>query len=317
MSMKFDPNHWAVILGGSSGFGLATAHKLSRHGMNLCIVHRDRRGSMSRIEAEFEAIRATGVSLVAFNRDATSPAERDAMVGEMAERLGPSGRVRLLLHSIAFGNLKSLAPPPAGPPADNPAAIGVGRLAAALGVSPERVRDAVRQLADEGVDALARLAPPAEMAGPLHEDDFAHTVHAMGTSLVGWVQGVRERKLFAADARILSLTSEGNTLAWKGYAAVSAAKSVLESVSRSLAVEFAEYGLRTNVVQAGITDTAALRHIPGQEQMKAGARMRNPFRRLTTPEDVANVIFLLCTDEAAWINGALIRADGGEHVSGA
>lgn len=314
--MNFDRNHWAVILGGSSGFGLATAQKLSRHGMNLCIVHRDRRGSIARIEADFEAIRANGVSLLAFNRDATSPAERDAMVGEIAERLGPNGRVRALLHSIAFGNLKSLAPPAAAP-ANEPAAVGVGRLAEALGVSPERVREAARQLADEGVDVLARLTPAAEMAGPLHEDDFAHTVHAMGTSLVGWVQSLREKNLFAADARVLSLTSEGNTLAWKGYAAVSAAKSVLESVSRSLAVEFAEYGLRTNVVQAGITDTAALRHIPGQEQMKAGARLRNPFRRLTTPQDVANVIFLLCTDEAAWINGALIRADGGEHVSGA
>jgi enoyl-[acyl-carrier protein] reductase III len=38
--------------------------------------------------------------------------------------------------------------------------------------------------------------------------------------------------------------------------------------------------------------------------------------RLTTPEDVADVVYLLCTDEARWINGALIRADGGEHISG-
>ena len=49
--------------------------------------------------------------------------------------------------------------------------------------------------------------------------------------------------------------------------------------------------------------------------MKAGARMRNPLGRLTTPEDVANVIYLLCLDEARWINGALIRVDGGEHVA--
>jgi enoyl-[acyl-carrier protein] reductase I len=51
--------------------------------------------------------------------------------------------------------------------------------------------------------------------------------------------------------------------------------------------------------------------------MKAQARLRNPFRRLTTPRDVANVIGLLATDEAAWINGEVIRVDGGEHISGA
>jgi enoyl-[acyl-carrier protein] reductase I len=44
--------------------------------------------------------------------------------------------------------------------------------------------------------------------------------------------------------------------------------------------------------------------------------MRNPFRRLTTPRDVANMIYLLCLDEAAWINGTVIRVDGGEHISG-
>jgi enoyl-[acyl-carrier protein] reductase I len=44
--------------------------------------------------------------------------------------------------------------------------------------------------------------------------------------------------------------------------------------------------------------------------------LRNPFRRLTTPRDVANVICLLATDEAGWINGEVIRVDGGEHISG-
>jgi enoyl-[acyl-carrier protein] reductase I len=83
-----------------------------------------------------------------------------------------------------------------------------------------------------------------------------------------------------------------------------------------MALELAPRGLRTNIVQAGITDTPALRAIPGSDRMKAGARLRNPFKRLTTPEDVASAIFLLCLDEAAWINGDVIRVDGGEHVSG-
>lgn len=281
--------------------------------MSICIVHRDRRAAMAGIEAQFAQLRATGVSLLTFNRDATSSEDREAILTELAKHIQPGGGVRLLLHSIAFGNLKPLGPPP-------PAAGGdaVAQLAAALDLDPAQVSAAIAKLFADGVDAMQRLAPPpAHGSGMLSEDDFAHTVHAMGTSLVGWVQATVTHRLFAADARVIGLTSEGNALAWTGYAAVSAAKAVLESVARSLAVEFAQHGLRTNVVQPGITDTAALRHIPGQEQMKAGARLRNPFHRLTTPDDVANVIYLLCTDEAAWINGALIRVDGGEHVSGA
>ena len=54
----------------------------------------------------------------------------------------------------------------------------------------------------------------------------------------------------------------------------------------------------------------------GAPQLLANARRRNPFARLTTPRDVANAIYLLARPEAAWINGTILRVDGGEHVSG-
>jgi NAD(P)-dependent dehydrogenase (short-subunit alcohol dehydrogenase family) len=105
-------------------------------------------------------------------------------------------------------------------------------------------------------------------------------------------------------------------VAWKGYAGVAAAKVALESIARAMAVELAPFGIRSNVVQAGITDTPALQAIPGSDHLKAQARSRNPLGRLTTPRDVANAIYLLCSDDAAWINGEVIRVDGGEHISG-
>ena len=61
-----------VVVGGSSGFGLATAKKLSHHGMSVCVVHRDRRGAMARIEAEFDEIRATGCGFLGLNLNALS-----------------------------------------------------------------------------------------------------------------------------------------------------------------------------------------------------------------------------------------------------
>jgi NAD(P)-dependent dehydrogenase (short-subunit alcohol dehydrogenase family) len=302
---------WALILGASSGFGLATAHKLAQHGVNLALVHRDRRGSMPRIEAEFERIRARGVTLRTWNVDALDPTCRSAILEDLADAPESAGRVRVLLHSIAFGNLKPAAP--SRPELRN----GLAPLAAAVDLQEKQLAEAIDLLFGEGVDALEGLAsPPVFSSAMLDEEDLARTIHAMGTSLLSWTQDLLARQLFAADARVFGLTSEGNSVAWRGYGAVSAAKVALEAISRTIAVEFAPYGIRSNVIQAGVTDTPALRAIPGHARLRAQARLRNPLRRLTTPEDVANVIYLLSTDDASWINGALIRVDGGEHVAG-
>ncbi len=306
-------SEWALILGGSSGFGLATAHKLSEHGLNICVVHRDRRGAMSRIEPEFERIRERGVTLVTFNQDALADDSRAEILDDLAQRLeAQGGRIRLLLHSIAFGNLKLI-----GPEAPSKSTARA-TLARELDIEEERLAEVVDRSFAEGVDGVQGLTSPPGYAQDLflEDEDMVRTIYAMGTSLLTWTQDLLGRGLFAADARVLGMTSEGNEVAWKGYAAVAAAKVALESVSRSIAVEMAHFGLRSNIVQAGVTDTPALRLIPGNDHLKAQARTRNPFGRLTTPEDVANVIYLLSLPEAAWINGAIIRVDGGEHISG-
>ncbi len=316
MGIEFDRTHWGLVLGGSSGFGLATAKALASRGMNVAVVHRDRRGAMAAIEAEFEALRRAGVGFLSFNLDALSAEGRKTVLDDLAKAMGDRGRVRMMMHSIAFGNLKLLVPP-----------LGLGaapararaRLAEQLGIPVEALAKAVNSAAAaDGAEALSALAdPPAYNAELLLEDeDFARTVHSMGTSLATWTQDLFARKLFAPDARVLGMTSEGNEVAWRGYAAVSAAKTALEAVSRSIALELAPYGIRSNIVQAGVTDTPALRLIPGSGLMKAEARLRNPFGRLTTPADVADFLCLLCTDEARWVNGTVIRVDGGEHIAG-
>ena len=91
MTLRFDPSHWALILGGSSGFGLATAQKLARHGMNVAVVHRDRKGAMAAIEPRFQEIRDTGAAFLAMNLDALSPEGRATTLESLKEKLGPSG----------------------------------------------------------------------------------------------------------------------------------------------------------------------------------------------------------------------------------
>jgi NAD(P)-dependent dehydrogenase (short-subunit alcohol dehydrogenase family) len=308
---RFSDGQWALILGGSSGFGLATAKKLAAEGMSVCLAHRDRRGAMDRIDREFDEIRSHGHGFASLNVDALSPEGMAAVIEALTSAMGGTGRVRVLLHSIAYGNLKPIAE--AADPGPAPQALD--RLAGALGVSRAEIDRAVQQLADEG-EPLFQVLSPAEYGQDVMDDeDMARTIYSMGTSLLTWVQRLHAGGLFASDARVIGLTSEGNEVAWRGYAAVAAAKSALESVSRAIAVEFAAYGIRSNIIQPGVTDTPALRVIPGAARMKAGARLRNPFGRLTEPRDVADAVFLLSLDEAHWVNGALIRVDGGEHVA--
>jgi len=252
--------YWALVLGGSSGLGLATAKKLAKHGMNICIIHRNSRTQENEINIEFDTIKSEGVLFKSYNVDAFKEEKRQEIISELKSL----GNIRTLVHSVAKGNLK--------PMIDN-------------------------------------------NKPTLKNDDFNLTINAMAISLYDWTKALFEAKLFTEDARIISFTSEGNTKAWKNYAAVSAAKVTLEAITRNIALEFAPFGIRANCLQAGVTDTASLRMIPGSDKIKEHSLRRNPFKRLTQPEDVANAVYLLSKDEASWINGCVIPVDGGEHIS--
>ncbi|WP_299537097.1 SDR family oxidoreductase [Ulvibacterium sp.] len=254
---------WALVLGGSSGLGLATAKKLAFHGFNILVVHRDRRSELEGIESEFQGIRALGVQLLSFNMDAANAEKREETLQEIKTHLGEGQHLKVLVHSIAKGSLKPMY---------------------------------------------------GETQSTLNQQDFQLTLNAMALSLYDWTRNLVTLGLFANDARIISFTSEGNTKAWPGYAAVSAAKVTLEALTRNIALEFAPMGIKANCIQAGVVETQAFQRIPGYEKLRESAIRRNPNGRLTTPEDVANAVYLLTTEEAKWITGTVIKVDGGESL---
>jgi enoyl-[acyl-carrier protein] reductase III len=140
------------------------------------------------------------------------------------------------------------------------------------------------------------------------------TVDVMAHSLVYWVQGLISRNLMKRGGRIFGMTSSGGHSAMPYYGAVSAAKASLEAHIRQLTMELGPMGITANAIMAGVTDTPALRKIPGNVGMLDAARHKNPTGRLTTPEDVAKAIVLLSSDEALWITGNVLGVDGGEDI---
>lgn len=291
--MSTSNNNWALILGGSSGIGLASVKKLANKELSICVAYRERRAGAKAAEATFDQLRAGGANIISFNMDALSDAGRKKILDDLASELEKSGgKIRVMLHSIARGNLKLLAP------------------------NIDQSSIIKKSLEDLDVDTSSLELPEAmNDSRLLNQEDYQMTIYAMGSSLLDWANEVRERGLFADDARIIGLTSEGNKKAWKAYGAVSAAKAVLEAMARSMALELAPFGIRTNIIQAGVTDTPSLRMIPGSSEIIKHSVIRNPFHRLTQPEDVANVVYLLSTDEATWINGTIINVDGGEQIA--
>ena len=258
---------WALILGASSGFGEATSLELARRGMDIFGVHLDRRGTMPNVERITAAIRALGRKAHFFNVNAADADKRKEVV-EVVEResAGATPRVRVLLHSLAFGTLRPFITEPA----------------------------------DAGINKV----------------QMDMTSDVMGHSLVYWTQDLVARGLLGKDSRVYAMTSAGGHRMMPSYGAVSAAKAALESHVRQLAYELAPRGITANAICAGVTDTPALRKIPGSDVIVRVAQERNPSRRLTTPDDVARAIAALAHPHTGWITGNVINVDGGEDIAG-
>lgn len=94
---------WALILGASSGFGAATARELARHGMNICGVHLDRRGTLPLVQAVVDDIESTGARALFFNANAADPEKRQEVLETLLQQ---DAKVNVLMHSLAFGTLR-------------------------------------------------------------------------------------------------------------------------------------------------------------------------------------------------------------------
>ncbi len=142
------------------------------------------------------------------------------------------------------------------------------------------------------------------------------TLTVMAHSLVYWVQDLVHGGLMRRGGKIFAMTSAGGSRVLPNYGAVSAAKAALESHVRQLAMELAPRGIAVNCIRAGVTDTPALRKIPGNEAIVETAIRRNPSGRLTTTADVARAIAALCRPGTEWMTGTVIGVDGGEDIVG-
>lgn len=119
-------------------------------------------------------------------------------------------------------------------------------------------------------------------------------------------------KLFGAKGgRIVAVTSIGSVRVLPGYAAVGASKAALEAIVRYFASELAPSGIAVNAVSGGPVDTASLDFFPDREALVAEWTRRTPAGRIARPEEIAAVALFLLSEDAGWITGQTVVADGG------
>jgi enoyl-[acyl-carrier protein] reductase III len=111
--------------------------------------------------------------------------------------------------------------------------------------------------------------------------------------------------------KIVNLSSIGSIRVMPEYVVIGVSKAALEALTRYLAFELAPLNIVVNAVSGGLIDTDALQFFPDRDKMLNVGRERTPAGRLVTPQDMANVVAFLCTEDASMIRGQTIIVDGG------
>ncbi len=114
-----------------------------------------------------------------------------------------------------------------------------------------------------------------------------------------------------SKGHIVALSSIGSIRCMPGYSVIGASKAAIETLTRYLALELAPRHINVNCVSGGPIDTDALKAFPNYDELVADTQSKTPLGRMGTPEDIANVVVWLCSDESSFVTGQTIIADGG------
>src|SRR3569623_1536003 len=160
----------------------------------------------------------------------------------------------------------------------------------------------------------AAISPKAEGGGRLgtiktDNDTWAKVFRVNFLAPVFLARGLIE-ELKATKGSVVNVTSiAGSRVHPFAGAAYATSKAALAALTREMAYDFGRVGVRVNAIAPGEIDTSILS--PGTEKI---VEQQIPMQRLGTPDEVAKIIYVLCTETSSYVNGAEIHINGGQHV---
>jgi len=176
--------------------------------------------------------------------------------------------------------------------------------------------EGIREKLNGSLDALvnnAGISPKGEGGRRLNTIDtdlqtWGQVFHVNFFAPIVLARGLR-RELQAAKGAVVNVTSiAGGRVHPFAGAAYSTSKAALAALTREMAHDFGPLGVRVNAIAPGEIETAILS--PGTEKLTETI----PLRRLGQPEEVASVIYFLCSGESSYVSGVEIEVNGAQHV---
>ncbi len=201
--------------------------------------------------------------------------------------------------------------------------LGPADAARAL-VHPGDVSDEayVKRLVQETVAKFGRLDVLVNNAGfakfgPFEQITTEDWRSAIGTNLDSIFFAVRESlpHLLESKGTVINVSSMSGFGGDLGLSAYNAAKGAVTNFTRALALEFGSRGVRINAVAPSLTSTEATADIEKMQAVMTDFAGRLPLGRAAKPEEIASVIAFLASDDAGFINGAILPVDGGLFAS--
>lgn len=167
------------------------------------------------------------------------------------------------------------------------------------------------------LDVLVNNACAAkhESITDLSSEEWRRTLDVCLTSMFYGIKHALPVMVRQGRGSIINISSVNSRVASPGMPAYTAAKGGVVGLTRQVAIEYGPQGIRTNAIRPGFIATADMREglLADPEEEKAAVESC-PLRRLGEPEDIANVALFLASNEAGFVNGHVLTADGGASV---
>lgn len=239
----------AIVTGGASGIGLATARKLACHHIHTIIIGRDQ-------QKLDEAIKSIGKNCEAISFDLNNTAYIPDLIQQIVKK---HKRIDILVNNAGI-NLKKQA----------------------LEVSTE---------------------------------EFQQIIHINLTSVFVITREVARVMVKNKHGSIINISSMAAQYGLPGVVAYSASKSAIEGMTRALATELSPLGIRINCIAPGfILTSMSAAAFNGDPERKRKVLARTPMGKLGDPQDIANAIYFLASDQASFVTGTVIPVDGGNSI---
>lgn len=173
--------------------------------------------------------------------------------------------------------------------------------------------DASGDLLDVVVNNAGVAGEGPALTLPSHDFDAVMATNVRGVWLVA-VQAARRWKEARRGGSIVNIASIQGERVMPGITPYSVSKAAVVHMTKSLAVEWARYGIRVNAIEPGYIGTEMTDGMWESEQGRAMIQ-RIPMRRLGKPEELDGLLLLLATDAGSWMTGACVPVDGGHLCS--